>query len=883
MTELAIVGRSAELRRCREAAARPGCCGVVVVGPAGVGKSKLANAFATDLCADGRELLRIAGTKAASSIPMGAVASLLAMPSAPTSRADLMRHTVAALSARGNGHGLVAMVDDAQWLDDATATLIHQLALSTGVFLVVTVRTSEPVADSITSLWKDGIAERLDLGVLDHDTSADLVESILGHAADAPTARALFEASGGNPLFLEQLVAGGLDSGALVFQEADLHAAGSWKLVGSLPLSRDLVAAVEARVAHLSDEDRSIIELLALGEPLGAGLLEALVGADADERLARLESEGFIVAIQDQRRLDVRLGHPLYGEVLRATMPLSWANRARLSLADAVAAHGWRRQNDAIRVAMWRLDAGARTPPEIALAAAREALLRFGSDLAERIILSADGDRSADGGVAEPHALMLLATIASRSGRAEEAIRHLDELDDVLDRQTHDGRLRSESAVLRFNVLGFQLGRPVEAFALSLRSDGDPAVERALIARKAVLASLGGRPAIAASLLADLQPSDAETAEEVWVWFARAMTDGCLGRTALALEHIDRATAIVERLGWSPSMPDPTTITIVRIRILQARGEIEDAMTLAAQATEFERDRWPEQGVSWIRCSASSIMCLQGRVHAALAAAATAADVWERAEAAPLTDMAYSHVAAACAAMGDATGALVAADRCDELGLTGYHGKVTRAWAVVAAGRVADGIGLLIESLARRRRIDARDELHLLIDIVRLGGAAQVVDIAAEFAARCDSDVARLVAAWAAAATQQDGPALEALVGPLASLTYTLAAAEAAVAAATAYLRAGEPARSRAAMTRAAELQRSLTGIRTPGLHPPHVQAMLAPREREAAALAATGASGQAIADALGIGVRTVESYLRSAYGKLGLTNRADLTDAFGY
>jgi DNA-binding CsgD family transcriptional regulator len=58
---------------------------------------------------------------------------------------------------------------------------------------------------------------------------------------------------------------------------------------------------------------------------------------------------------------------------------------------------------------------------------------------------------------------------------------------------------------------------------------------------------------------------------------------------------------------------------------------------------------------------------------------------------------------------------------------------------------------------------------------------------------------------------------------------------------------------------------------------------MLAPREREAAALAAAGESGQAIADALGIGVRTVESYLRSTYGKLGINNRAELTQAFGY
>jgi len=883
VTEVAIVGRNEELRRCREAAARAGCCGAIVVGPAGVGKSTLANAFAAELAAGGRELLRIAGTKAASSIPMGAVASLLALPSAPTSRADLMRHTVAALSARDQGRGLVVLVDDAQWLDDATATLIHQLALADGGFLVVTVRSSEPVADSITALWKDGLAERLDLGVLDLNASAAMAEAILGHGVDGPTAAALFEASGGNPLFLEQLVAGGLESGTLVFQDGDIHRAGTWKLSGPLPLSRDLVAAVEARVAHLSDEDRSIIELLALGEPLGAGLLETLIGPDADERLARLESEGFIVAVQDRRRLDVRLGHPLYGEVLRTTMPLSLANRARLRLADAVAAHGWRRQNDAIRIAMWRLDAGAQTPADIALAAAHEALLRFGSDLAEQIIRSSAGDRSATGDVADPRSLMLLATIAARSGRAEEALRHLDDLDDVLDRQPHDGALRSESAVLRFNVLGFQLGRQADAFALVLRSDGDPSLERALVARKAVLATLGGRPSVGASLMATVPVSDAENSAEVWVAFARAMTDGSLGRTALALEHIERASALVAGLGWNPSMPDPTTIMIVRIRVLQVRGRIDEALALAEQATDFERDRWPEQGVSWIRCSASSIQCLQGRVAAARASATAAAEVWERADAAPLTDMAYSFVAAACAASGDTAGATAAADRCAELGLTGFHARVARAWAVVASGRVADGISLLVELLERRRGVEARDELHLLIDIVRLGGAAQVVDIAPDFAARCDCDLATTVAAWTLAATVNDGPALEAVVDQFAAIGYTLPAAEAAVAAATAYVRAGEPARSRAVMRRAAELHALLPGVRTPGLHPPQIQAMLAPREREAAALAAAGESGQAIADALGIGVRTVESYLRSTYGKLGINNRAELTQAFGY
>src|SRR3954471_748479 len=120
----------------------------------------------------------------------------------------------------------------------------------------------------------------------------------------------------------------------------------------------------------------------------------------------------------------------------------------------------------------------------------------------------------------------------------------------------------------------------------------------------------------------------------------------------------------MDRLGWDPSMPDPTTVLIVRIRVLQLRGQITEAIRLADQAAEFERDRWPEQGVAWIRCSASSIQCLQGRLAAAVASASAAAEVWERADAARLTDMAYSHLAAVCAASGDAAGAAAAADRC---------------------------------------------------------------------------------------------------------------------------------------------------------------------------------------------------------------------------
>jgi DNA-binding NarL/FixJ family response regulator len=57
----------------------------------------------------------------------------------------------------------------------------------------------------------------------------------------------------------------------------------------------------------------------------------------------------------------------------------------------------------------------------------------------------------------------------------------------------------------------------------------------------------------------------------------------------------------------------------------------------------------------------------------------------------------------------------------------------------------------------------------------------------------------------------------------------------------------------------------------TPGL------ATLTPREQEVAALACRGLSNADIADRLVVSVRTVESHLYSAYGKLGVSDRAAL------
>ena len=56
----------------------------------------------------------------------------------------------------------------------------------------------------------------------------------------------------------------------------------------------------------------------------------------------------------------------------------------------------------------------------------------------------------------------------------------------------------------------------------------------------------------------------------------------------------------------------------------------------------------------------------------------------------------------------------------------------------------------------------------------------------------------------------------------------------------------------------------------------------LTPREREIAVLAARGESNPAIAEALTLSVRTVETYVLRVYRKLGVNNRTGLARVLG-
>jgi predicted ATPase len=230
-----LVGRAAELADVADAMDL-GAGGVLFAGPAGVGKTRLATECLA--LAEDRQWSTavVRANRAAASIPYGAFAPLL--PAAFRSNqgeADALRQANHAVLGEAGEDRLLILIDDAHELDDASAALVHLLASSPKVFLVVTVRTGADAPEPVPALWKDELLERIEVPNLDADAAAELVSRALGGPVDGLSAYALWTASGGNALFLRELVIGACDAGAL----RDVGG-GLWRLTGTLSPSTRL-------------------------------------------------------------------------------------------------------------------------------------------------------------------------------------------------------------------------------------------------------------------------------------------------------------------------------------------------------------------------------------------------------------------------------------------------------------------------------------------------------------------------------------------------------------------------------------------------------------------------------------------------------------------
>jgi DNA-binding CsgD family transcriptional regulator len=857
-------GREAELTLIAQAMENPAVAGIVVAGEAGVGKTRLA--FEALNQADPKRFVvkRAVATRATKAIQLGALAQLLP---ADLPGANPLRAATEALLAVGDQRRLVLEMDDAHLLDDVSAALLHQVIRSGAAFVLLTLRSGEPAPDPVTALWKERVIERFDLLPLSPlEVEQVLVAALDGQVDSATTAR-LWRATRGNALLLRELVAAGLDQGALT--DAD----GVWRWQGPLVMAPRLMELISARLERLGEDELHVLELLAYGDPLSLDLLASLVPMRAIEAL---ESQGLLWVEQSRRRALARPAHPLYAQaLLRRCLGLRARARQR-ELAEATQRLGARRREDQLSLAIWHMAIGGEAEPSMLVSGARQAWAAFDAPLAERLA------RAALEGGAGIEAAGFLSELLVYGGRAEEA----EELLATLPLQPTSEEDRARLTLARAFVLFWGLDRVDEAIELLVQAERSitaPGWREGIVGtRGRFLAHSGQYPAALLLLDGLLERPPVFEATEAAALMSRALAAGAHGRLAAAASDVRQARRLVPR--WREEVPWLGDMVEIAGYLSHALGgDLTGAAETAARrhTAAAEHSDYPFSHVVWCTLRGQAAR-LRGQVQDALR--------WLREGWRQSGKDEPGAVAALCAAELAHAAALTRDHDLAERALADAHARrrasqaIFDPWVDIAATWVSAARGAtgqaVEQALACARRVRESGALAYepiaLHDAVRLGAARAVVDRLGELATQAEGQLVALYAAHALAAARHDGPSLDQVASSFASAGASLLAAEAAVQAALAYQRSGRQASARAAAASSARWLEACQGAWTPPLGTLEAP-RLTPRELEIARLASRGLSNREIAERLGTSVRTVDNHLHQAYTKLGIRGRGDL------
>lgn len=871
ITEIPLVGRAPLVEAVAARLVGLDAVSYVVAGAAGVGKTRLATEVACAVDAKGCATARIHATRAAASIPFGAFASLLPDVGTPAGgRLGWLRRAGEAVAEQAAGGGLLLVVDDAHLLDDGSAALVHHLVESARCSLLANIRTPGRAPDPITALWKDGLADRLDLDVLNEEEVEAMVTGALGGPVTGSSVRWLWEVSGGNPLYIRELLAGATDSGAL------RRDGGIWVLRLPLPAPPRLAELVAGRLVDIPPATAGVVDLVAVAEPLEIHILESLAPLEA---LDDAEQRGLVIVRTASGRSGAALAHPLYGEVRRQAMPKSRMRRLYAQLAAALAATGARRQDDTLRLARWQLDGGAPVDPELLGRAAAMARQRYDLDVASRLARAALG---AGGGIP---AGLALAEAEFFSGRHQEAEEVLATIYPIC---SSDAELAQVANARAYN-LGVLMGRLEESLETV-----DEALER--VSEPAARAQLILRRAVTRVWAADV---DAALDDAAVVMHSEDPLLAQRGRSvaALALAFLGRADEALAMVGATDQPGDPergmarlASAQLIPVAVSMAgAGRLLEAASLATDTYRALLATGDKEAVATWCLLAGLVSVEQGSLADAALMFREGAALNRELSDVPTLRWCLGGVALA---EGMAGAPAPAAEALAELDTLGSHWFALldadlvhrgRAWALVAAGELSAARQVLRDAAqhARGRRLLV-PEARLLHDLARLGEPAPAVERLSELAGAVDGQLVAALAAHARALVGGGAGDLSAVADRLEQLGSLRLASEAAAAAEAAFRSEGLLRQAGAAAHRAVVLRDRCGGPPTAGVVDGGDAARLTRREREVAALAASGIASREIASRLFVSVRTVDNHLQRVYAKLGVSGRQELGAALG-
>ncbi|MCD0448643.1 DUF2791 family P-loop domain-containing protein [Actinocorallia sp. API 0066] len=315
-----------------DAAARGSGSCVIVEGTFGSGKSRLLKAVALEAAERGLTVLSGRASATEQPLPVPLLVTFLRHVTPDQAGLDdladpdrnhfWVADRVGELVERATGsHPLLIVLDDAQWIDDASAMALRGLVQSLASAPVLWLLGRRPVATRSLAQqavdWLiDHVAVRLRLGALDNEAVIALCADVLGAKPDS-SLLSWAARCGGNPWLMENLFGSLLEAGQVVIVNGTASV-----VAESLPDS------VIADIGRLLEEiPPRVRRLLAQGRRIGRTFTVEAAAAELGEPVLDLASSADVAVEAGLVRRtgeELALAHDLIGEVLqRAEFPVS--------------------------------------------------------------------------------------------------------------------------------------------------------------------------------------------------------------------------------------------------------------------------------------------------------------------------------------------------------------------------------------------------------------------------------------------------------------------------------------------------------------------------------------------------------------------------------
>ena len=833
--------------------------GIVVYGAAGVGKSRIAREALSVAEAHGCECRYVIGTSSARAVPLGAFTTWA--PSGVTDTVQLLRGVIDSLTAASSDATVVLCIDDVHLLDDLSLFVVHQIIQRGAAKVLLTVLDGEPLPAAVKEIWKGGRFERLDLQPLSLDATTALLSATLSGPLDLDAAQRLWKLTRGNVLYVRNIVEQEVADGRVVNQH------GYWHWTGDPIMPPSLVELIEARIGDLPAGVDDVVDALAVGEPIELAVLQRITDPAAVEEA---DSRGLITVEPGIAGVQVRVAHPLYGEVRRRGAPATKLRRLRGLVATELAGSA---ERDDIQVVVRRatlsLDSDLAPDVDLLVRAAHGAVWLGDLSLAERLAQAAGRVESGlEPNIVRAHALSWL-------GRGEEADAVLAETDTG---QLTDGD-RARFAFFRASNLLWALGDPARAKEIidDASRATPPQAHGYLDAFLTVYWFATDQPREALQASKKLAIDDLPAVVGAEIAWALATIAADAGRTAAAADTADAGYIAATRSFDAPHMR--FNIADSHVSALLLAGRIGDATEVAKRVEQQAADL-PGAAQLLGAAVAGRAALGAGDLHSACALLEQAAVGMSRTHASGWGYRYHIPRATALAISGsinEAAAALAALDNVRRpFRSLDYELSLARAWVSAGQGAVSEAITVLLSAAQR-----ASATGQFAAEVLCLQTATQFGDYSGaprlrELVGMVEGPRVGAAARFAEALRDDDAAQLASVSDEFELLGDRVAAVDAAAHAALVYRRKGLRGSALACSTRAAALAEQC-GASTSVLHQAGEPLPLTDREREIVMLIGQGLSSRDIAERLTLSVRTVESHVYRAMLKTGTTSRDEL------